>query len=143
LAKRAVKIEFEGSTGGRYTIKLEGSLSKDKVMRIMDIYELLAREDSPNVGQAEETKIGRIQTLIQAQFVFRQFTSDEVRNSYEDTYNQPIQLAEVSTYLSRINDQGNVSRLRRGKKWIYSLSTSPEQPVVARGRLRTTKVTNP
>jgi hypothetical protein len=119
---RQVKVQFEGSDGERYTIKLEGSLSRDKVMRIMDMYELLAREDGSKPEPVEDTLYGKIQRLVDEKFTLKQFTSDQIRDTFEDTFNQPIKLAEVSTYLSRMNDQGIVSRRRRGRKWLYSLT---------------------
>jgi hypothetical protein len=119
---RQVKVQFEGSDGERYTIKLEGSLSRDKVMRIMDMYELLAREEGSKPEAVEDTLYGKIQRLVDEKFTLKQFTSDQIRNSFEDIYNQPIKLAEVSTYLSRMNDQGIVNRRRRGRKWLYSLT---------------------
>ena len=118
---RQVKVQFEGSDGERYTIKLEGALSRDKVMRIMDMYELLAREENSKPTPGEDTLYSKIQSLINEKFILKQFTSDQIRNTFEDTYNQPIKLAEVSTYLSRMNDQGIVARSKRGRKWLYSL----------------------
>jgi hypothetical protein len=116
-----VKVQFEGSDGERYTIKLEGTLSRDKVMRIMDMYELLAWEENSKPTQSEDTLYGRIQGLINEKFTLKQFTSDQIRDTFEDTYNQPIKLAEVSTYLSRMNDQRIVARSKHGRKWLYSL----------------------
>lgn len=118
---RQVKVQFEGSDGERYTIKLEGTLSRDKVMRIMDMYELLAQEENSKPTPGEDTLYSRIQTLINEKFTLKQFTSDQIRDMFEDTYNQPMKLAEVSTYLSRMNDQGIVARIKRGRKWLYSL----------------------
>jgi hypothetical protein len=90
-------------------------------MRIMDMYELLAREENSKPEPAEDTLYGRIQSLVNEKFTLKQFTSDQVRNAFEDTYNQPIKLAEVSTYLSRMNDQGTLVRRKRSRKWLYSL----------------------
>jgi len=119
---RQVKIQFEGSDGERYTIKLEGSLSRDKVLRIMDMYELLAREESTKPEPTDDSLYGKIQGLVDEKFTLKQFTSDQIRDMFEDTYNQPIKLAAVSTYLLRMNDQGIVARTRRGRKWLYSLT---------------------
>jgi len=90
-------------------------------MRIMDMYELLAQEESSKPEANDETLYGRIQGLISEKFTLKQFTSDQIRDTFEDIYNQPIKLAEVSTYLSRMNDQGFVARRKRSRKWLYSL----------------------
>jgi hypothetical protein len=90
-------------------------------MRIMDMYELLAREEDSKPDPDENTLYGRVQNFVNEKFTLKQFTSDQIRNVFEDTYNQPIKLAEVSTYLSRMNDQGILDRRKRGRKWLYSL----------------------
>jgi hypothetical protein len=90
-------------------------------MRIMDMYELLAREDGSKLEPTEDTLYSRVQNLINEKFALKQFTSDQIRDTFEDMYNQPIKLAEISTYLSRMNDQGSLDRRKRGRKWLYSL----------------------
>lgn len=90
-------------------------------MRIMDMYELLAREENFKPELSDDTLFGRIHNLVNEKFILKRFTSDQVRDAFEDTYNQPIKLAEVSTYLSRMNDQGIVVRTKHGRKWLYSL----------------------
>jgi hypothetical protein len=124
LGRHAVRIQFEGSGGERYTIKLEGSLSKDKVMRVMDMYELLAKEESSKTTQTDDTLYGKVQNLISEEFMFKRFTSDQIRDAFEDTYNQPMKLAAISTYLLRMNDQNLISRSKRGRKWVYTLAPS-------------------
>jgi hypothetical protein len=135
LGNRSVRLQFEGSDGERYTIKLEGRLSKDKVLRLMDMYELLARENETNSAD-ESTVFGRIKNLITQDFTFKQFTSDQIRDAFEDTYNQPMKLAEVSTYLTRMTDLKEVSRVKQGRKWLYKLSPLSEafEPVSNQNR---------
>jgi hypothetical protein len=137
LAKRAVKIEFEGSDGERYTIKLEGVLSKDKVMRVMDMYELLATEEKAENMPLANTMYGKVQTLILDKFTFKRFTSDELRNAFEDTYDHPIKLAAVSTYLARMSDQGTVIRSKHGRKWLYMAAQpmSESRPIAVHPRV--------
>jgi len=129
LLKRAVRIEFEGDDGEKYTIKLEGRLSKDKVMRIMDMYELLSGNDQPRQEPEEDTCYGRIKHLVANRFTLRRFTSDQLRETYEDVYNEPVKIATISTYLTRMVEQGSLSRSRRGRKWTYShiTTSTPER----------------
>ena len=108
-------------------------------MRIMDMYELLAREDNAKPEPVEDTLYSRVQSLVNEKFTLKQFTSDQIQNAFEDTYNQPIKLAEVSTYLSRMNDQGTLVRRKHGRKWLYSM-IAPEkiqaQQMMSRQRTR-------
>lgn len=86
----------------------------------MDMYELLAQDDKERTTD-EESVFGRIRILIDEQFTFKKFTSDQVRDAFQDRYNQPIKLAEISTYLARMTDLQEVNRVRRGRKWLYTL----------------------
>jgi len=100
----------------------------------MDMYELLGQEKAIEVIPAD-TKYGRIKALVAEEFILKQFTSDQIRDAFESKYSQPIKLAEVSTYLSRMNNQGDVMRQRRGRKWLYTL-TSPNQVETSKSDLQ-------
>jgi hypothetical protein len=134
LGRHGIRVQFEGSDGERYTIKVEGRLSRDKVLHLMDMYELLGQEKAIEVIPAD-TKYGRIKALVAEEFILKQFTSDQIRDAFESKYSQPIKLAEVSTYLSRMNNQGDVMRQRRGRKWLYTL-TSPNQVETSKSDLQ-------
>jgi hypothetical protein len=125
LGRRTVKVQFEGCDGERYTIKLEGNLSKDKVLRLMDMYELLAQEKGGETIP-DDTIHNRVRNIISDRFLFKRFTSDQVRDAFEEKYDRPIKLAEISTYLSRMNNQGEISRSKRGRKWLYTIATATE-----------------
>jgi hypothetical protein len=122
LGKQGVRVQFEGSDGEKYTIKLEGTLSKDKVMRLMDMYELLSRKETEKIPDPEEnTVFAKIQSLVRNRFTFKQFTSDQIQEAFEDNFNRPMKLAEASTYLSRMTENRILTRTKRGRKWLYSL----------------------
>jgi hypothetical protein len=111
-------MEFEDGDGSKYTISLDGSISRDKVLKIMDLIELLgASEESPHFS--EGTTVGRLHQLIENKFPLGHFTSSDILESYEDEYGQPIKLATISTYLSRFADQGILHRIRDGINWSY------------------------
>ena len=129
MARRAVRIQFEGSDGERYTIKLEGKVSRDKVQRVMDMYDLLSQDK--NSEQVDEgTLYGKTRNIVLDQFSFKRFTSDQLLVAFQQRYSQSMKLAEISTYLSRLNEQGVVTRTKRGRKWLYSVpsSISPINP---------------
>jgi hypothetical protein len=121
LPRRAVKIEFEGKDGERYTIKLEGKISKEKVLKMMDMYELLTHQNDEADDIDLASAFGKVQSLIKNDFALRQFSSDEVQELFEDRFQQPISLAAVGVYLLRLVDQGVLRRSKKGRKWFYKL----------------------
>jgi hypothetical protein len=73
----------------------------------------------------------RIWQLVESKFPYGNFTSSDILEIYEDSYNEPIKLSIISTYLSRYSDRGRLTRTRQGKEWIYRrarLAVSQAQP---------------
>ena len=126
MGRNTVRIQFEGSDGERYTIKLEGNISRDKISRIVDMYDLLAKKNDGSDLPQDDTTYSRLRHFVADEFTFKKFTSDQLQKAFENRYNQPMKLAAISTYLSRMNSVGEVSRVKRGRKWIYRLSTASE-----------------
>jgi len=126
LGRNTVRIQFEGSDGERYTIKLEGNISKDKVSRIIDMYDLLAKRNESSDLLQDDTTYSQLRRFVAEEFTFKKFTSDQLQEAFENRYHHPMKLAAVSTYLSRMNNVGEVSRVKRGRKWIYRLPTPSE-----------------
>jgi hypothetical protein len=93
----------------------------------MDVYELLAQEDNASVTD-ENSVFGRIKALVTEEFASVRFNSDQVRRAFEDRYDRAIELAEISTYLSRMNEQGKVDRVKRGRGWLYTVPGPVQTP---------------
>ena len=121
--KKKFRIELEDAEGSKYNMSLEGNISKDKILKIVEFMDLLNLE-SPN-GHAEDVRpasasVGdRIWSLVDSKFPYGSFTSSDILELYEDQYNEPIKLSIVSTYLSRYSDRGRLARVRQGKEWVY------------------------
>ena len=118
MPRRKVKVEFDDGDGGKYSISLGGYLTKEKVLRVMDLVELLGAPE-PELQISDETTAGRLHKLIDKRFPLGIFGSGEVLEAYEDEYNQPVKLATISTYLSRFTDQGVLHRTKTGANWSY------------------------
>jgi len=127
--KRRFKIELEDAEGSKYNMSLEGNVSKDKIAKIIEFMDLLNLESESEtqtrvVQQFENTKpatsVGdRIWDLVDNKFPYGNFTSSDILELYEDSYNEPIKLSIISTYLSRYSERGRLSRTRQGKEWVY------------------------
>lgn len=128
--KKRFKIELEDAEGSKYNLSLEGNISKEKIMKIVEFMDLINIE--PNENNERETygsnrstpaSVGdKIWSLVEGKFPYGGFTSTDILELYEDQYNEPIKLSIISTYLSRYTERGRLVRTRQGKEWIYKIS---------------------
>src|ERR687885_894811 len=133
--KKRFKIELEDAEGSKYNLSLEGNISKDKIMKIVEFMDLLNVESNESSesqiygnNRSTLTSVGdRIWSLIESKFPYGSFTSTDILELYEDQHNEPIKLSIISTYLSRYSERGRLTRIRQGKEWIYKMTR--QQPV--------------
>ena len=135
-SKKKIKIQLEDAEGGKYNLSLEGNVSKEKIMKVFELMDLINVDGKSNNGY-NETEIqnknlasvgSKIWGIIEHKFPYSTFTSSDILEIYEDEYNEPIQLSIISTYLSRYSDRGKLGRNRKGKEWIYKI-TRPSQVI--------------
>jgi len=118
MAKKRIRIDMEDTDGARYDIKLEGNVTREKVLKIFEMMDLM------NIEEEQETtnmdSIGsKIWYIIDKFFPMGKFTSTNILEKYEDEYNEPVKLSIISTYLSRFSTKGKVDRIRTGREWTY------------------------
>lgn len=119
---KKVKIQIEDDDGSKYSILLEGNVNKEKVMKIVELMQLIDNK-SEEKKEVNFNSIGdKIWHLIEEHYPFNDFTSSKLLEVYEDTYNEPIKLSIISTYLSRFNRRGLLTRIRGKNEWIYKKS---------------------
>jgi hypothetical protein len=121
LAKRRIKIEFDDGEGGKYKVSIEGNVSRDKVVKIIDMAEMIEGKNEVNqqIPLSKETTFGRLYALIEKKFTFGSFASTDILEAYEDEYNNPIRLSVISTYLQRLTEKGLLIRNRTNSGWSY------------------------
>jgi hypothetical protein len=119
LHKR-IKIELEDEEGTKYTLALEGAVSRDKVMKAMDMLEVMdVPMERSHRPPDEGTFFGKVQTLLETTFAAGDFSSSDVAREFEETYSQPVKLSTISTYLARLADRQYIKRERFGNSWVY------------------------
>jgi hypothetical protein len=119
LARKKIRIEMEDGEGGKYALSVEGNVTRDKILKVFELMQLL---DMEQVDESEPdlNSVGsKIRTLVENKFNFGDFTSSALLEAYEDEYNEPVKLSVVSTYLSRFADRGLLVRNRGRKEWLY------------------------
>jgi len=117
-------VEITDGEGTTYSLAMQGRFSQEKVMRMMELVDLLGqgnRNISDTALPNESTTYGRILKLIQTSYQAREFSSADIARDYEDSHASPIPLSTVSTYLSRLADRGVLKRQKFGNSWVYRL----------------------
>lgn len=118
MVRKRIRIDMEDVDGAKYDIKLEGNVTRDKVLKIFEMMDLM------NIEQDQETpnldSVGaKIWNVVDKHFPIGKFTSTEILEKYEDEYDEPIKLSVISTYLSRFTSKGRVERSKTGREWTY------------------------
>ena len=118
MAKKRIRIDMEDSDGARYDIKLEGNVTRDKVLKIFEMMDLMNIEEEQEITNIDS--IGaKIWHIVDKFFQMGKFTSTNILEKYEDEYNEPVKLSIISTYLSRFSSKGKIDRIRTGREWTY------------------------
>ena len=109
---------MEDSDGARYDIKLEGNVTKDKILKIFEMMDLMNIEEE-QIPTNMDSVGSKIWNIVDKFFPMGKFTSTNILEKYEDEYNEPVKLSIISTYLSRFATKGRVNRARTGREWTY------------------------
>jgi len=118
--RKRIKIELEDEEGTKYTLALEGAVSRDKLMKAMDMLEVMdvPLDHAPRAPD-QGTFFGKVQTLLETTFGAGDFSSSDVARELEDKYGQPVKLSTISTYLARLTERQYIKRERFGNSWVY------------------------
>ena len=118
MVKKRIRIDMEDSDGARYDIKIEGNVTREKVLKIFEMMDLMNIEDEQEVTNMDSVG-SKIWHVVDKFFPMGKFTSTNILEKYEDEYNEPIKLSIISTYLSRFSLKDRIDRVRTGREWTY------------------------
>ena len=131
MAKKRIRIDMEDSDGAKYDIKIEGNVTREKVLKIFEMMDLMNIEEGPEALNLDSTG-SKIWNIVDMHFPVGKFTSSIILEKYEDEYNEPIKLSIISTYLSRFANKNRIERSKTGRAWTYHTirlaQRNPEQP---------------
>lgn len=120
MARKRIRIDLEDSDGAKYNFSLEGNVTREKMLKIFELMNLMNIEEPETATQLDS--IGaKIWNVIDKNFPIGKFTSSMILEKYEDEYEEPIKLSVISTYLSRFAVKGRVAREKQGKEWAYQI----------------------
>jgi hypothetical protein len=118
MAKKRIRIDMEDADGARYDIKLEGNVTREKILKIFEMMDLMNIEEEQAATNMDSVG-SKIWHIIDKFFPIGKFTSTTILEKYEDEYNEPVKLSIISTYLSRFSIKGKIDRIRTGREWTY------------------------
>ncbi len=119
MTKKQIRIDMEDADGGRYNIKLEGNVTREKVLKIFEMMDLMNIEEEEHEVTKTDSVGTKIWNIVDKFYPIGKFTSSNILEKYEDEYNEPVKLSVISTYLSRFSTKGRVNRTRTGREWTY------------------------
>jgi len=138
MPAKKMRVELFDNEGNRYSVSIEGEVTRDKALRILDLVELLggmpAGASKPGISTAVSTreisKFDKVYTVVQKHFPLVWFSSREVQYMYEQELREPISLSTVATYLARLNAKGSIMKTGTANKLKYKISSSFAQATV-------------
>lgn len=120
LTRKKIRIDLEDSDGAKYNFSLEGNVTRDKMLKIFEVMDLMNIEEQEENIQLDSVG-SKIWNIIDKHYPIGKFTSSLILEKYEDEYGEPVKLSVISTYLSRFASKGRVARERKGKEWTYQI----------------------
>lgn len=129
MGSKKIKIQLEDADGGKYDLALQGNISKTKIIKFIEVLDLLEIEGKDPDFETSKfrdkddfTSLGsKIWNLVEQKFPYTAFTSSDILELYEDEYQKPIKLSAIATYLSRYSERGKLSKSKKGKEWLYKV----------------------
>ncbi len=118
MAKKRIRIDMEDTDGARFDIKIEGNVTREKVLKIFEMMDLMNIEEEHETTNMDSVG-SKIWHIVDKFFPMGKFTSTTILEKYEDEFNEPVKLSVISTYLSRFSSKGRIDRVRTGREWTY------------------------
>ena len=118
--RKRVRVEFQDDTGTKYSLAVEGRISREKVLKIMDLMDLVEGDHGFQEPPPDRSStFGRVFELIETSYPGKEFTTADIAGDYEEKHGETITLSTVSTYLSRMAERGTLKRQKFGNSWVY------------------------
>ena len=124
VSRKKIRIELEDENGEKYNLTLQGTLSKEKIVNLIEFVQLFEKNSTtPNSEHREGDRnlTSKLWNLITENFRYHTFTSSDLARIYKDVYYDSIQLSIASIYLSRFYLKKQLTRIKNGKQWVYAV----------------------
>ena len=121
LPNRRLRIDINDDDNNKITLSFEGFLTREKILQVLDFIDLLGGSPTVEPEEIRLSKFEKVQSTIRMRFPIGWFTSQEVMIAYEDTFNEPIGLSTISTYISRLTKKDMLKKTGSRNKRKYKL----------------------
>jgi hypothetical protein len=126
---KKLRVEIFDAEGNRYTVSCEGHVSRERMLHLLDLVELLGGATVDNSKwrrtSYDYSKFDKIYSLIKQSFPGGWFSSKDVQRVCEQELNGSLGLSTVSTYLARMADRGFLIRKGPSNNRRYKIATMP------------------
>ena len=86
MTGKRIRIDVQDKDGAKYDFKIEGNVTREKVLRIFELMDLINIEEQPE-GANTESVGGKILHIVDKYYPAGKFTSTEILEKYEDEFN--------------------------------------------------------
>ena len=124
LPARKMRVEVYDEAGNRYTISLEGRVTRDNALRVLDMVELLGgmRGVAPDDTYTPElSKFDKVRLVVEKHFPLAWFSAKDAASVYQKETKENASLSTISTYLARLSKRGLLVRTRNSNRVLYRL----------------------
>ncbi len=126
--KRKIKIELEDEQGSKYNLSIEGNVSKEKILRVIELIDsvepnaqILNNMTNNNAERNTDSMDSKIWYVVESFFSSIKFTSIDVARKYEMVHKESIKHSIISTYLSRYCSKGKLVRNKKNREFEYQI----------------------
>jgi len=116
---KKLKIEFCDGKGEQVTVAMSGPVSKERLWQIIGLFDNNDDRKAPAVSNVTKTAMNKILDLIKSQLSKSWFTSKDLSLMYAEQYHESIKPSTVSTYLTRLYNNGYLERNGNRSCWQY------------------------
>ncbi|MBM5804788.1 MAG: hypothetical protein FJZ49_01775 [Candidatus Verstraetearchaeota archaeon] len=121
---KKLKIEFCDGNGEQVTVAMSGSVSKERLYQIINLFNTNDDHNPPAASHVTKTAMAKILDLIKSQLSKSWFTSKDLSLMYMEQYHESIKPSTVSTYLTRLYNNGYLERNGNRSCWQYRVVTT-------------------
>jgi DNA-binding transcriptional ArsR family regulator len=121
---RKMRVEVYDESGNRYTVSLEGRVTRKKALRILDMVELLGGMPggkSEIETPFEDSKIDKVRFIVEKHLPLIWFSAKDAQLIYEKEMNEQISLSTITTYLSRLSERGMLLKNKKANRVLFRL----------------------
>jgi hypothetical protein len=121
---KKLKIEICDGNGDQVTVAMSGSVSKERILQIIDLFDNKDDQKTLVVNNVTKTAMDKLLDLIKSQLSKSWFTSKDLSLMYREQYHESIKPSTISTYLTRLYNNGYLERNGNRSCWQYRVVTT-------------------